>query len=127
MALFCLSIRIRQPHALVLGLGRGQLDVIERLLLAPLKDHAIAIEHCYVSIVRQNFMDSPFQTHERCCTDWQDFNAVSDLETRHIRSRAGSRCLIVWRREILAGGDTHTRQNLPDGVHVRSLALHDQD
>ena len=61
----------------------GQLSVIERLLLAPLKDHGIAIEGCDVSIVRQNFTDGAFQPDERCCNDWKDLNAVSDVETWH--------------------------------------------
>lgn len=65
-----------------------QLNVIERFLLAPLKDDSVAVETRYIPLVRQNLTDCPFQTRERCCDICQDFNAVSNLETWHIRLRA---------------------------------------
>src|SRR2546425_188660 len=77
------SLLLVRGASLFLYFDAGQLSVIERLLLSPLKNNGIAIKGCDVSVVRQNFMYGPLQADERCRNDWQDFNAVSDLETCH--------------------------------------------
>jgi hypothetical protein len=58
-----------------------ELNIKERLLLAPSKDDNVAIENCYVVIVRQNFVDRAFQTNKGSRHGWQDFHTISDFET----------------------------------------------